>query len=110
MEYENRSKAIHNAVRSFITEFEWMREEGWRITGAILVLYYIDKPGLLDDLMRIQHQFDKVISSTLHVHLEVNKCLEIVAVEGNVQEVRSLTQTLMTRRGVKQVTVAAMAP
>jgi CopG family nickel-responsive transcriptional regulator len=110
MEYENRSKAIHDAVRSFITEFEWMREEAGLITGAILLLYYLDKPGLLDDIMRIQHQFEKVISSTLHVHLEANKCLEIIAVEGSVQEVRSLAQALMTKRGVKQVKVAAMAP
>jgi len=110
MRYENRSKAIHDAVRSFITEFEWMREEAGRITGAVLVLYYLDKPGLLEEITRVQHQFKNVISSTLHVHLEENKCLEIIAVEGGAQEVRNLTQTLMAKRGVKQVKVAAMAP
>ena len=46
----------------------------------------------------------------MHVHLEKDKCLEIIAVEGSVQEVRSLAQVLMTKRGVKQVKVAAMAP
>jgi CopG family nickel-responsive transcriptional regulator len=51
-----------------------------------------------------------VISSTVHVHLEENKCLEIIAVEGNVQEVKSLTQVLMAKKGVKQVKVAAIAP
>lgn len=110
MRYENRSKAIHDAVRSFITEFEWMREEAGRINGAVLVLYYLDKPGLLDEITRVQHQFKNVVSSTLHVHLEENKCLEIIAVEGSVQEVKSLTQTLMAKRGVKQVKVAAIAP
>jgi len=110
MQYENRSKAIHDAVRSFITEFEWMREEAGRITGAILALYYLDKPGLLDEIARVQHQFKDVISSTLHVHLEENKCLEIIAVEGSVRKVRSLAQILMAKRGVKQVKVAAMAP
>jgi len=110
MQYESRSKAVHDAIRSFITEFEWMREEAGRITGAVLVLYYLDKPGLLDEITRVQHQFKNVISSTLHVHLEENKCLEIIAVEGSVQEVKSLTQTLMAKRGVKQVKVAAIAP
>ena len=110
MQYESRSKAVHDAIRSFITEFEWMREETGRITGAVLVLYYLDKPGLLDEITRVQHQFKNVISSTLHVHLEENKCLEIIAVEGSVQEVKSLTQTLMAKRGVKQVKVAAIAP
>jgi len=110
MQYENRSKAVHDAVRSFITEFEWMRKEGGRITGAVLVLYYLDKPGLLDEITKAQHQFKNVISSTLHVHLEDNKCLEIIAVEGSVQEIRSLTQVIMAKRGVKQVKVAAIAP
>lgn len=110
MQYENRSKAIHDAVRSFISEFEWMQKEAGRITGAVLVLYYLDKPGLLDEITKTQHQFKNVISSTLHVHLEENKCLEIIAVEGSVQEVKSLTQILMAKKGVKQVKVAAMAP
>ena len=110
MRYENRSKAVHDAVRSFITEFEWMQKDAGRITGAVLVLYYLDKPGLLDEITKTQHKFKSVISSTLHVHLENNKCLEIIAVEGIVQEIRSLAQSLMTKRGVKQVKVAALAP
>ena len=110
MRYENRSKAIHDAVRSFITEFEWMQKDSGRITGAVLVLYYLDKPGLLGEITKAQHQFKNAISSTLHVHLEDNKCLEIIAVEGSVQEIRSLAQSLMTKRGVKQVKVAAIAP
>jgi len=110
MQYENRSKAVHDALRSFITEFDWMRTEKGRITGAILVLYYLDKPGLLNEITKIQHKFKNAISSTLHVHLEEDKCLEIIAVEGSVQEIRSLAQVLMTKRGVKQIKVAAIAP
>lgn len=110
MRYENRSKAIHDAVRSFISEFEWMQKETGRIIGAVLVLYYLDKPGLLEEITKVQHRFENVVSSTLHVHLEENKCLEIIAVEGSAQEVKSLAQVLMAKRGVKQVKVAAMAP
>jgi len=110
MQYEDRSKAIHDAVRSFISEFEWMQKDSGQITGAVLVLYYLDKPGLLDEITKVQHQFKNVISSTTHFHLEENKCLEMIAVKGNTQEVRSLTQTLMAKKGVKQVKVAALAP
>ena len=110
MGYENRSKSIHDAVRSFITEFEWMREEAGQITGAILVLHYLDKPGLLDEITGIQHRFKNVISSTTHIHLEENKCLEIIAVNGSTREVKKLTQELMAKKGVKQVKVAAIAP
>lgn len=110
MQYEDRSKAIHDAVRSFISEFEWMQKDSGQITGAVLVLYYLDKPGLLDEITKVQHQFKNVISSTTHLHLEENKCLEMIAVKGNTQEVRNLTQKLMAKKGVKQVKVAALAP
>jgi CopG family nickel-responsive transcriptional regulator len=109
MHYEDRSKAIHDAVRSFISEFEWMQKETGHITGAVLILYYLDKPGLLNEIARAQHQFKDVISSTTHIHLEENECLEMIAVRGSVQEVRSLTQILMAKKGVKQVKVAALA-
>ena len=74
------------------------------------MLYYLNKPGLQEEITKVQHQFKNVISSTLHVHLEEDKCLEIVAVEGSAQEIRSLSQVLMTKKGVKQVKVAALAP
>ena len=110
MRYENRSKAVHDAIRSFISEFEWMRKAKGQITGAVLILYYLKKRSLLEEITKAQHQFKDVISSTLHVHLEEYKCLEIIAVDGSVQEVRSLAQILMAKRGVKQVKVAALAP
>jgi hypothetical protein len=40
-----------------------------------------------------------VISSAIHLHLEENKCLEIIAVEGSVQEVRSLSSSHDEERG-----------
>ena len=110
MQYADRSKAIHDAVRSFISEFEWMQKQRGQITGAILVLYYLDKPGLQEEITKAQHQFESVIPSTTHIHLEDNKCLEIIAVKGGAQEVRGLAQALMAKKGVKQVKVAALAP
>jgi len=75
-----------------------------------LLLYYLDKPGLLDEIVSTQHLSERLISSTLHIHLEKHKCLEIIAVEGNAREINSLAETLATKRGVQQVRVASVAP
>ena len=109
MKYDNRSKAVHDAIRSFITESEWAHQKDAFMAGAVLILYYLDKPGLLEEIAKLQHAFDKLISSTLHIHLEKNKCLEIIVVRGKVQEVRAFAQMLMAKKGVKQVKVAVMA-
>jgi len=110
MKYTNRSKAVHDAIRNFITEHKWMQEEEGELMGAIVLLYYFDKPALLNEIMRVEHEFEHVIASSMHVHLTKDKCLEIIAVKGNAKHAKSLTQRLMARKGVKQVKFAAIAP
>lgn len=110
MGYENRSKAVHDAMRAFISEFKWTYKEEEHVAGAVLILYYLDKPKLLEKILGIQHKFRSIISSTTHIHLEEDKCLEIIAVNGSVREIRNLSQELMAKKGVKQVKVAVMAP
>jgi len=110
MGYDNRSKAAHDAFRSFISEYKWTREEAEEIIGAIVLLYYVDRPGLLTQIVKAQHKFENVVSSTMHVHLTRDKCLEIIAVRGKTNEIRSLSQELMTKKGVKQLKFTAIAP
>ena len=106
--YDNRSKAVHDALRNFITEHEWMHKEEGTITGAIVLLYYVDKPGLLNQIIKAQHKFENIVSSSLHVPLTKDKCLEIIAVKGKSSLVRSLTQELMIKKGIKQLKFAAI--
>ena len=110
MQYTNRSKAVHDAVRNFISDHKWTQEEVEELMGAIVLLYYPDKPGLLNKIMGVQHEFENIISSTLHVHLTKDKCLEIIAVKGNAGDAKSLAQKLMAMKGVKQLKFAAIVP
>jgi len=110
MKYTNRSKAVHDAIQNYISEHKWMHEEGDELVGALVLLYYFDKPALLNAIMRIQHEFENVITSSMHVHLTKDKCLELIAVKGSAQHTKSLMQKLMARKGVKQVKFAAITP
>lgn len=109
MGYENRSKAAHDAFRAFITEGKWTREEGEEIAGTVTLLYYLDKPGLLNHIVEAQHKFENVVLSSMHLHLTENKCMEIIAVKGKAADVKSLSQELMTKKGVKQLKLTVMA-
>ncbi len=110
MHYDSRSKAIHDAVRGFINDYESTRKTKGNVVGAVLMLYYLGKPGLIDEIMSVQHTFEHVICSTLHVHLAKNKCMEMIVVKGDAQEVRSLAEILTTKKGVQQVKLSSMAP
>jgi CopG family nickel-responsive transcriptional regulator len=108
--YENRSKAAHDAFRAFITENKWTREESEEIAGTVTLLYYLDKPGLLNHVVEAQHKFADIVLSSMHLHLTENKCMEIIAVRGKAGNVKRLSQELMTRKGVKQLKLTVMAP
>ena len=51
MGYESRSKAIQDAVRLFVTERKWLKEEdSTPQTGVLLMVYDHDVRGLESDL------------------------------------------------------------
>jgi CopG family nickel-responsive transcriptional regulator len=110
MKYENRSKAVHDAVRGFITEAQWMNRESGMMVGVVLVLYYLDKPGLVGEVAELQHGFKAVISSIQQLFVEDNKILELIGVKGNVVDIKRLTQELMAKKGVKHVKTSMIAP
>jgi len=110
MRYDNRSKAVHDAVRSFITEVQWMKRESGVSIGAVLVLHYIDRPGLVEEVAVVQHRFKGIIQSIQQLYVEENKMLEIIGVKGEVREIKRLTQELMAKKGVKQVKASIIAP
>lgn len=110
MNYDNRSKAAHDAFRAFISEHKWARDEAEEFVGTIVLIYYLDKPGLLSQIAEAQHKFEKVVASTMHIHLTKNKCLEMIAVRGRAGDIRGLSQELMTQKGVKELKLVLMAP
>jgi len=110
MGYESRSKAAHDAFRSFISEHKWKSEKAGKIAGTITLVYYLDKPGLLKQIVEAQHRFENVVTASMHIHLAKDKCLEIIAVKGKTSDIRNLSQELMTKKGVKQLKFTPIAP
>ena len=51
----------------------------------------------------IQHHYGDVIISTMHVHLEFDKCLEIIAVSGSLERVKSLYEKLQRLKSVLSI-------
>jgi CopG family nickel-responsive transcriptional regulator len=98
---ENRSKAVQDAVRTFVSERKWIQEERGIQAGVLMMLYDHEVRGLESALTHIQHQYTNVICSTMHIHLSEKDCLEAIAVKGDVAEIRKLSDELTAKRGVK---------
>ena len=101
MGYENRSKAVQDAVRLFVSERKWLQEEKGTQAGVLMLLYDHEVKGLESTLTHIQHHYAHIIYSTMHIHLSESDCLEAIAVKGNAKELRRLSDELTAKKGVK---------
>jgi CopG family nickel-responsive transcriptional regulator len=102
MGYESRSKAVQDAVRLFVSERKWLQEEAnVTQTGVLLMVYDHDVRDLERDLTEVQHHHSSLVTSTLHIHIGDQDCLEAIVVKGKASEIRHLSDELTTKRGVK---------
>ncbi len=97
--YTNRSKAIADLIRKELINTTW--ESGGEIAGAIILLYNHHKRELLSRMTDIQHDYQKYIVSTQHIHLDHDNCLEIIAVRGMAEGINTLADKLISLRGVQ---------
>ncbi len=101
--FRDRSKALQMAMRSFITEHLAVPEHRGRVSGVILLAYDPEVRGLERLLVEAQHEERRIISSSVHNHLDAHSCLEAVMVHGDAARVAELSERLAKQRGVKYV-------
>ena len=99
----DRSKAIQQAMRALLGEYRWSHQPSGLGVGAIVVIYDHDVKGLEEAITDVQHEMKSVISSFMHVHLDNHRCLQIVAVRGDVGDIKRLAQGLTAMRGIEQL-------
>lgn len=102
--YTNRSEAFRDLIRQELVKKEW--EEGKEVAGAIAIVYNHQQRELLNKIMDIQHDFQKLIISSQHIHLDNENCLEILAVKGSSKEVKKLADILKSVKGVRHGTLS----
>jgi len=104
----DRSKAIQLAMRNLLTEYMWKYEEEGAAAGTMTIIYDHDVKGLEESLTDIQHLHRSIITSAMHVHLDEQSCLLVIAVKGEVKVIQNLAKELMSKRGIKQLKLAAI--
>ena len=99
---QDRSKAIQQAMRLFLSEHNWAKGEG-KCAGAVVLIYDHEVHDAEEELTDLQHHYRDVINSGLHIHIDERTCLEIIAVNGRIGAVKELIDRLATCKGVMQL-------
>lgn len=98
--YNNRSEAIRDLIRNQMVELEWEKDEE-EVAGTVTLIYDHHVRGLSELLLQVQHDSHDLILSTMHLHLDHHNCLEVMAVKGPASEIRSVSERLISVKGVK---------
>ena len=95
---KSKSRLIQEALRLFITEHRW-RLAG-RAVGIIGVVYNHEVSRVDEELTDLQHEFLDIVVSTVHVHLDKEKCMLAIIVNGDTDRIKKLLNEIMSLRGV----------
>ena len=102
MGYDNRSKAIQDSVRNFVSDYKWLKEQKGVKVGVLVMVYDHEARGLEPALTDAQHEHSDIISSSMHTHLSKRDCLETIVLRGEAEKIRKLAEELGKKKGVKQ--------
>ena len=97
--YQSRSQAISDMAKNQLVDYR--RELGNEVMAGTITLFY-DRSvrGLQKTLSDIQYQhIDEVISS-LHVHLEEDKLMEVLLVQGPTAKLHAILDAMVVQKGV----------
>ena len=97
--YQNRSEAIRDLIREHLVEKAM--DENRVVVGTLTMVYDHHQPNLSAKLIEAQHAASSKVLAATHVHLDHHNCLEVVIFKGRSGEVQSLTDRILSLRGVK---------
>lgn len=97
--YANRSEAIRDLIRDDLVRKEWEDETGEKM-GTVTLIYNHHNHELGERLMHLQHDHHHIIISTMHIHLNHDMCMEVLAVRGQGRVIQKLANELISLKGV----------
>jgi CopG family nickel-responsive transcriptional regulator len=103
--FRNRSDALRRLVQDYLAEREFAEDQD--VMGTVTLLYnhhHAREPG---GLTEIQHESGGLVHSTMHIHLDHDRCLEVVVVKGAAGQIRGLVERLGSAPGVLQARLQA---
>lgn len=101
----SRSDTIRKIIRDYIEKgsTESFEESSLKAGSITLILNHEERAGIMDELTEIEHDYYTIIDATLHIHLDKQNCMLILAVRGSAQLIDKLNNELEKRPEIKSI-------
>ena len=99
--YANRSEAIRDLTRSGLQQAATEVGGAQQCVAALVYVYDHETRELPKRLTRNFHERHDLAETTLHVHLDHDRCLEIAVLKGRGSDVQEFADHIIAQRGVR---------
>jgi CopG family transcriptional regulator, nickel-responsive regulator len=93
-----RSEILRDLARAEVVRAQVTK--GAPAVATLTLVYDHHVRELTEKLTEFQHQLGDRVRSTLHVHLDERRCLEVVILRGRSDELKRVADRLLATRGV----------
>jgi len=97
--YSSRSEALRDLVRDSLAENEWKNEDQWMV-GTIVMVYDHTSSAVGEKLTDLQHHHGGLVRTSVHVHLDEDKCMEILICEDKLGNLKEFADEVTSIKGV----------
>jgi CopG family nickel-responsive transcriptional regulator len=93
-----RSEVLRDLVRAEVVRSRVGR--GLPAVATLTLVYDHHVRELTEKLTELQHDLGDQVRSTLHVHLDHDRCLEVIVLRGRSDELQRFAERVLATRGV----------
>jgi CopG family nickel-responsive transcriptional regulator len=98
--YQSRSEAIRDLIRGQLSS-EKLSNPKAQAVAAVCLVYDHHCTNLADKLTKLQHSHILQTISSLHIHLDIHNCMEVIVLKGQVGQINKVAERLISQKGVK---------
>ncbi|MCE5278020.1 MAG: nickel-responsive transcriptional regulator NikR [Planctomycetaceae bacterium] len=98
--YDNRSQAMRDLIRAALVEQEWTDPKA-EVAASLSIIYNHASHSLSQELASLQHEDHHAVLCSQHVHLDHDRCLEVILLRGRAEQLRRICDAITATRGVQ---------
>lgn len=97
--FPNRSRALRYLIHQYKADIGL--EDNKPVTGAIVLVYDHRIPRLHSEIAALKHEYNCMVLSSQHIHIDAKNCIETIAVKGTAQKVVKLSKKLLALKDIQ---------
>jgi CopG family nickel-responsive transcriptional regulator len=97
--FATRSEAIRQLLRQTLTRDAFEGDDR-PVTATLTLVYDHHRPHLVEKLLALQHDHAGQVVASMHVHIDHDRCMEVIVLRGAGGELRQLAAALRGLKGV----------